>query len=49
MSEVDKAEKKIVQFVQNQSFASENKETVINGRLARLKPFEDEGILPVCG
>ena len=49
VSEVDKAEKKIVQFVQNQSFASENKETVINGRLARLKPFEDEGILPVGG
>ena len=49
MSEVDKAEKKIVQFVQNQSFASEHKETVINGRLTRLKPLEDEGILLVGG
>ena len=28
---------------------SENKETVINGRLAHLKPFEDEGILRVGG
>ena len=49
MTEVNKAETKIVQFVQNQSFASENKEMVINGRLARLKPFKDDGILRVGG
>ena len=47
--DVDKAEKKIVKFVQEQSFADEKSETVIKGRLARLKPFEDEGIIRVGG
>lgn len=44
--DVDKA-KKIVKFVQEQSFADEKSKTVIKGRLARLKPFEDEGIIRV--
>ena len=47
--DVDKPEKKIVKFVQEQSFADEKSETVIKGRLARLKPFEDEGIIRVGG
>lgn len=47
--DVDKEEKKIVNFVQEQSFADEKSETVIKGRLARLKPFEDEGIIRVGG
>ena len=47
--DVNKAEKKIVKLVQEQSFADEKSETVIKGRLARLKPFEDEGIIRVGG
>ena len=47
IQDVDKAEKKIVKFVQKQSFADKKSETVTKGRLARLKPFEDEGIIRV--
>ena len=45
VSEVTEAEKRIVKFVQRQSFPIDN--SVITGRLVRLKPFEEEGILYV--
>ena len=45
IQDVDKAEKKIVKFVQKQSFADKKSETVTKDRLVRLKPFEDDGII----
>ena len=42
--DLDKAEKKIVQ---RQSFPSDG--STLKGRLARLKPFEEDGILRVGG
>ncbi|XP_074632496.1 uncharacterized protein LOC141890859 [Acropora palmata] len=45
--DVTEAEKKIVKAVQAQSFPVETDKTVLTGQLARLKPFEDEGILRV--
>ncbi|XP_068684765.1 uncharacterized protein [Montipora foliosa] len=45
--DVTEAEKKIVKAVQAQSFPVETDTTVLTGQLARLKPFEDEGILRV--
>ena len=47
--DVTEAEKKIVKAVQAQSFRVETDKTVLTGQLARLKPFEDEGILCVGG
>lgn len=47
--DVIEAEKKIVQAAQAQSFPVETDKTVITVQLARLKPFEDEGILRVGG
>ncbi|XP_015754719.1 PREDICTED: uncharacterized protein LOC107334302 [Acropora digitifera] len=47
--DVTEAEKKIVKAVQAQSFPVETDKTVLTGQLARLKPFEDEGILRVGG
>ena len=49
VSEVTEAEKRIVKFVQRQSFPTDIDKSVITGRLARLKPFEEEGILRVGG
>jgi len=43
----DKAEKKIVKIVQRQSFPDDG--STLKGRLARLKPFEEDGILRVGG
>ena len=45
--DLGKAEKKIVKIVQRQSFP--NDESTLKGRLARLKPFEEDGILRVGG
>ena len=45
--DVTEAEKKIVKAIQAQSFPVETDKTVLTGQLARLKPFEDEGILRV--
>ena len=45
--DLDKAEKKIVKIVQRQSFPDD--ESTLKGRLARLKPFEEDGILRVGG
>ena len=47
--DVTEAEKKIVKAVRTQSFPVETDKTVLTGQLARLKPFEDEGILRVGG
>ena len=47
VSEVTEAEKRIVKFVQRQSFPIDIDNSVITGRLSRLKPFEEEGILYV--
>lgn len=47
--DVDKVEKKIVKFVQEQLFVDEKSEIVIKGRLVRFKLFEDEGIICVGG
>ncbi|KAK2548499.1 hypothetical protein P5673_031281 [Acropora cervicornis] len=47
--DVTEAEKKIVKAVQAQSFPVETDKMVLTGPLARLKPFEDEGILRVGG
>ena len=47
VSEVTEAEKRIVRFVQRQSFSIEIDKSVIKSQLARLKPFEEEGILHV--
>ena len=49
VSEVTEAEKRIVKFVQKRSFPVEVDKSVIIGQLARLKPFEEEGILRVGG
>ena len=46
---MDTAEKKIVKFVQEQLFVNDKDETATRDRLARLKPFEDQGILRVDG
>lgn len=46
---VDKAETKIVKFTQEQSFMNEKDETATRGRLARLKPFDEQGILRLGG
>ncbi|XP_068712837.1 uncharacterized protein [Montipora foliosa] len=47
--DVTEAEKKIVKAVQAQLFRVETDKMVLTGQLARLKPFEDEGILRVGG
>ena len=47
VSEVTEAEKRIVKFVQRQSFPIDIDNSMITGRLARLKPIEEEGILYV--
>jgi len=47
--DVVEAEKKIVKAVQAQLFPVVTDKTVLTGQLARLKPFEDEGILRVGG
>ena len=47
VSEVTEAEKRVVKFVQRQSFPIDNDKLVITGRPSRLKPFEEEGILYV--
>jgi len=44
---LDKAENKIVKIVQRQSFPEDK--SPLKGRLARLKPFEEDGILRVGG
>ena len=49
VSEVSEAEKRIVKYVQVQSFPCEVDKTMMTGQLARLKPFKDEGILRVGG
>ena len=46
VSEVTEAEKRIVKFVQRQSFHTDIDKSVITGR---LKPFKEEGILRVEG
>ena len=45
--EVTEAEKRIVKVVQRHSFPIDIDKSVITGRLARLKPFEEKGILYV--
>ena len=45
--DLDKADKLIVKVVQRQSFSID--ESLLKGRFARLKPFNDEGILRVGG
>ena len=40
---------KIVKAIQAESFPVETDKTVLTGQLARLKPFEDKGILRVGG
>ena len=49
VSEVTEAEKRIIKFVQKRSFPVKVDKSVIAGQLARLKPFEVEGILRVGG
>ena len=49
VSEVTEAEKTIARFVQKQSFPMKIDKPAIAGQLARLKPFEEEGILRVGG
>ena len=44
---LDKAEKKIGTIAQRQSFLDD--ESTLKGRIARLKPFEEDGILLVEG
>ena len=46
VSEVTEAEKRIVKFVQRQSFHTDIDKSVITGR---IKPFKEEGILRVEG
>jgi len=43
------AEKRILKFVQVQSFPSEVDKNPMTGQLARLKPFKDEEVLRVGG
>ena len=43
--EVTEAEKRIVKFAQRHSFPIDMDKSVITGQLARLKSFEEEGIL----
>ena len=45
--DLDKADKMIVKAVQRQSFSSD--ESLLKGRLTRLKPFDDDEILRVGG
>ena len=47
VSEVTEAEKRVVKFVQIQSFPIDIDKLVITVRPSRLKPFEEEGILYV--
>ena len=49
VSEGTEAEKRIVKYVQVQSFPSEVDKTVMTSQLARLKPFKDEEVLRVGG
>ena len=47
VSKVTEAEKRVVKFVQRQSFPFDIDKLVITDRPSRLKPFEEEGILYV--
>ena len=47
VSEVTEAEKRVVKFVQRQSFPFDIDKLVITDRPSRLKPIEEEGILYV--
>ena len=47
--DVAEAEKRILKFVQVQSFPSEVDKNPMTGQLARLKPFKDEEVLRVGG
>lgn len=49
VSELEEAEKRIVKFVQKESFPNEIDETVKMGQLVRLKPFKEQEILRVGG